>query len=304
MRERTFRIIAILCSAGSLVALPLLALSIADGNALTRAHASSSNPVWNPFSIVNPYKTAAVPSKAKRKNTALTAQISKTSQAAKTVAANAQPLLAAVQKPDIHANQQLLADTVLRSLPSGCRDHLKTFLVRYDHPQNRGLGGKTTIIIDGSVPDEEFMALLTHECGHVIHSNWQGNPASGESAFKDGATPFYNDSPVVAFFSIAWENEHVMRRGVGAKDVVSGYAKSDAFENFAETFTLYALHPDAIAAQAQDSAIIARQLTWMRTYLPMGTILSKSAYSWNGKAPWDVTRLPYAWVGPKTMAMN
>ena len=203
-------------------------------------------------------------------------------------------LLPAVEKPDITVEHQKLADTVLKTLPSGCRDHLNNFFVQYKNVKNRGLGGKTTIIIAGNVPDEEFTGLLVHECAHVIHSNLPGSPLSGRSAFLDGSNPFYNDSPMVDFFSISWGESDVLTRDAKKADFASGYAMSDAFEDFAEAFALYVLHRDAFRERAQTNAAMAAKLAWMETNLqlpenPLGT----SRYDWDKTVPWDVTKLPY-----------
>ena len=206
-------------------------------------------------------------------------------------------MLAVVKKEDIRPQHQRLADALLRALPAGCRDNLKNFYIRYDHPKNRGLGGKTTIIVDGSFGDAEVMALITHECGHVIHSNLPGTPSSGASGFKDGNMVFYKDSPIVSFFSLSWANEKVLKSGLREQDFVSEYAQSGVFEDFAETFAAYALHPDAMEEQAKTSVIVAKKLAWMRTHLPMPNPISVSEYRWNGTPPWDITRLGYKWIG-------
>ncbi len=203
-------------------------------------------------------------------------------------------LLPAVEKSDITPAHQKLADSVLRALPSGCRDHLRNFFVQYKNPKNRGLGGKTTIILAGNVPDEEFTGLLIHECAHVIHSNMPGSPLSGKSAFVDGADPFYNDSPIAAFFSISWTEADLLKRESKKNDFVSGYAMSDAFEDFAETFAMYILHRDAFEERAKTNTAIAAKLEWMKMNLPMNNnALGTSRYVWEKTVPWDVTKLPF-----------
>ncbi len=203
-------------------------------------------------------------------------------------------LLPAVAQSDITPAHQKLADTVLRALPKGCRDHLRNFYVQYNNPKNRGLGGKTTIILTGNVGNEEFAGLLIHECAHVIHSNLPGSPLSGKSAFVDGADPFYNDSPIAAFFSISWTEADLLKREAKKADFVSGYAMSDAFEDFAESFALYILHRDAFEERAQTNKAIAAKLEWMKTNLPTSdNLLGTSRYTWEKTVPWDITKLPY-----------
>lgn len=208
-------------------------------------------------------------------------------------------LLPAVDQPDIRPHQRTISDNVLRALPAGCRDNLRHFYVDYEQPKQRGLGGKSTIIIDGGAGDEEFAALLTHECGHVIHGNLQGGVLGSASAFRDGKQVFNSDAPVVAFFSISWESENVMRQGMKKVDFASGYAQSDAFEDFAETFALYILHHDAFLERAADNVVLRRKLAWMEREFPSAkNALGGSAYHWDGIVPWDVTKLPYTLYFP------
>lgn len=227
-----------------------------------------------------------VSSKSKKKRTA-------TPFLAATVIKPTASVLTAVNNKDITPHHQELADSVLKALPPHCRTYLKNFYVQYTNVKQRGLGGKTTIIIDGTAPDAEFAALLIHECGHVTHSNMLGSLSAGESAYRDGKEAFYNDSPMVEFFGISWMSENIKKQNVKDADFVSGYAKSDAFEDFAETFAMYILHRTAFAERAQTNPAIAAKLAWMNKYVPsngMGT----DAYSWDKKVPWDVTKLAFS----------
>jgi hypothetical protein len=211
-----------------------------------------------------------------------------------TTAAPALRLLSIVDRPDIRENHRILADKVLRHLPSLCRDNLRNFYVLYVGAERRGLGGKTTIILDGTVPDSEFVQLLAHECGHVIHANMPGTASSGLSSFRDGQEPFYLDAPLVGFFIVNWQNESAMRAGVTAEDFASGYGRENAFENFSETFAAYVFHRDWLKTRAAGNVRLATQLDWLETNLPMTAYPATSGAVWNGQVPWDVTKLPLA----------
>lgn len=203
-------------------------------------------------------------------------------------------LLAVANQPSFTDEHRVLSDKVLRALPSHCRDHLENYYIVYRDAKQRGLGGKSTIIIDGSVPAEEFVGLLVHECAHVTHGNLSGTATSGMSVFKDGNQIFYNDSPMAAFFSISWMTESVLKAKAKSDDFVSGYAKSNAFEDFAETFAMYVLQRDAFVERAKTNTSIAAKLSWMETYLPVQEdVLGDGTYKAETKVPWDVTRLPF-----------
>jgi len=208
---------------------------------------------------------------------------------------SSKPTLAFLDQPTITPHHKELATAVFLALPSGCRDNIRTFSILYKDAKYRGLGGKTTIILDGSVNDTEFIALLAHECGHVISGNLTGNVASGNSAFWDGKQAFSQDAPVLSFFSASWENERTMKKGTKDADFISGYAKTDIFEDFAETFAAYVLQRPYLKERAKTSPAIAQKLAWLEQNLPLSEeVIGKTTYAGTKKVPWDVTKLPYA----------
>lgn len=202
-------------------------------------------------------------------------------------------ILPVVNHSTITDHHQLLASRTLAALPAGCRDHLKNFSVLYKGATRRGLGGKTTIILDGSVPDDEFVALLTHECGHVIGGNLLGSATSGVSMFRDGKEIYFRDSPMVAYWQLSWATEESRAAGSTNTEFASGYGKSDAFEDFAEFFAAYVLQRDMLEDRAASNDVIAAKLAWMEEYLPMDEeSLGIGTATWTGSIPWDVTKLP------------
>ena len=54
-------------------------------------------------------------------------------------------LLSIVEEANLTRTHELIADTVLRRLPSQCRNNLRNFAVIYKDAAQRGLGGKTTM---------------------------------------------------------------------------------------------------------------------------------------------------------------
>lgn len=207
-------------------------------------------------------------------------------------------LLAVVKQPDIRANHQKLADTVLRALPRYCRESLQNLYVSYDPKNtNRGLGGESTIFVTGLVPDKEFMALITHECGHVADlGGLKGTMDAGMTEFFDGTTPIYANDVSLRFYRISWANAKTRKAGSKEKDFASGYATSDAFEDFAEAFAFYALQEKEFARLAKSNVILAQKYAFMRDVVfadsaPVG----EGSFVRRNTVPWDVTRLPYEW---------
>src|SRR5207237_184845 len=61
------------------------------------------------------------------------------------------PIPAALRDATITEHHRELAAAVMDLLPSQCRTNVQSFSILYSGAKYRGLGGKTTIILDGSV---------------------------------------------------------------------------------------------------------------------------------------------------------
>lgn len=217
---------------------------------------------------------------------------------AQKTAAPKQRLLAAIDQADIQDIHKQIANTVLLSLPPTCRNTLQNFYVKYEKQKNRGLAGKSVLILDGTVPDDEFRALFIHETGH----NWdlgcmQGTEAAGKSGFSDGNEAIYTDDPSVGFYQISWITSSVKRSNARPEDFVSGYASSNVFEDFAESFTYFILQNEVFAERAQENAALAQKYMWIRDTLFNGQVptIATGTSEYKGKAPWDTTKLGYVW---------
>jgi len=216
-----------------------------------------------------------------------------------------QPLLPVVNQKGVHQKHKIIADEVLRSLPLKCRDTLKNFYVRYDNPKQRGLAGKTTLIISGNVPDDEFRALMIHELGHVFDLNpstncLAGTANSGISHFRDGNDLFYQNDPSIQFYQISWINEKTKKSRSKMDDFVTGYAAWNAFEDFSESLAYFTLQNDAFLERAKTNPVIAAKYNWFRTHMfTNGEHLATGTHTWDGNVPWDATKLGYTWEGFK-----
>lgn len=207
-------------------------------------------------------------------------------------------LLPVLNQKDILPRHRILADRVLRALPSSCKDNLKNFYVNYEkNPENRGLGGESTMIVTGNVPDDEFMALIIHECGHITDlGGLRGTDRKQPTAFFDGTMSIYGDDRSVAFYSISWLTPHMMQPNMDDSDFVSGYGKTDPFEDFAESFAYYALQQREFGKLAEKNAILKAKYDFMEQVV-FGEVptLASGKHVRGKRAPWDVTKLPYVW---------
>ncbi|MFH1444847.1 MAG: hypothetical protein ABIG34_05705 [Candidatus Peregrinibacteria bacterium] len=213
--------------------------------------------------------------------------------------------LSVVDQPDIQERHKIIADEVLRLLPTSCTNQLKNFYVRYDKPERRGLAGKSTIILDGTLPDKEFRAVLIHEAlGHVFDLGCLvGSPLAGDSIFKDGNEPIFRDDPSLSFYRISWFDSTHQRSETRPEDFVSGYSTSDPFEDLAESAIYYLLQNEAFTQRALTNSVLASKLKWLQAFLPVNpAIVATPGEGWDGSVPWDVTKLAYTWKNPAIVA--
>lgn len=211
-------------------------------------------------------------------------------------ASSPQVILPVVNHPDIQPAHQILLSSTLSALPEQCRMSLRNLYVRYDHPNQRGLAGKETVILNGNVRDAELRALFIHEFGHITDLGCiAGTPDSGQSTFHDGSEPIFHNDPSVSFYQISWERETTRKPESSPEDFVSGYATKDAFEDFAETFAYFVLQPEAFQARAQGNGRLQKKWLWMATHVFQNHRNLASGKPWNGILPWDVTKIAFIW---------
>ncbi|MBI3336915.1 putative zinc-binding metallopeptidase [Candidatus Peregrinibacteria bacterium] len=211
--------------------------------------------------------------------------------------------ISALNHPDIHPIHKQIAYETLSAMSTPCVSQLESLYVRYEKPTSRGLAGKTSIILDGTVSASEFRALLIHEFGHIVDLGcFAGAQSAGESAFRDGSEIIFKDDPSIEFYALSWLNDQHRRDDVDPDDFVSGYAASDPFEDFAETFAYFILQRNAFRIRAATNPTIAKKYNWMRDHFD--TVLSATGqHRWDGSVPWDITKLPYIWHR-KTVAIK
>ncbi len=209
-------------------------------------------------------------------------------------------LLPVVDQPDIREEDRIFLDKVFRALPALCRDNLEQVIVRYDPTAERGQATATTMLLRGPLATlsakkkMEMIGVITHECGHIVSLHaLAGIPSDGISDYPDGHIPTYN-GPAARFYAISWKNSEEMRKGAKSGDFVSGYAKENPFEDIAETIAYYVLQRTAFAERAEGNPLLAQKLAWAETYIGDSRFSLPQSKPWDGRFPWDVTKLSHA----------
>lgn len=171
-------------------------------------------------------------------------------------------------KPDLSSlnHCKSLVYRTLSSLPRETVNHLQNLTLNFSNEGRRGLGGGSTIILRCNLPDEELVGVLVHEMGHIEDTGViSGSSSTGPSEFKDGSTPVYNDDPSLDFYRLSFLDDKILRPNATMLDFVSGYAMSDPFEDFAETYNYYILHGNEFRKLATKSDVLQKKYDFLKT---------------------------------------
>ena len=154
----------------------------------------------------------------------------------------------------------------LMQLPAEHRNKLLDLTLFYTEDGRRGLGGSGGIVLRClNMTDSEVVGVLTHEMGHIVDDAYlTGTNTAPKSRFKDFSTPVPSDDPSVLFYKISWSTDVRAKAGSNSLDFVSGYASSDPFEDFAETYALYLLHGEEFRELMTTSDRLAQKYNFMK----------------------------------------
>lgn len=184
--------------------------------------------------------------------------------------------------------------------PTEFTEPLNRLTLKKSRTGSRGLSGAHIMILRTlGMSDEELVAVAIHELGHIIDMGaLQGTSRSGWSGFMDGPSKVWSDDLSVNFYQISWLSD-TQKRTANAADFVSGYAMTDPFEDFSETFTMYVLHGERFRKLTRRNVALEKKYAFMRDVLFEGRefrgIDAISYRTDSEERPWDVTVQPYSW---------
>lgn len=157
-----------------------------------------------------------------------------------------------------------------------------SLLIDVDQYEPRGkVQGKKMILSPHVKTDTEFLKLFVHEVGHFVDIYLLVS-TSGE---KDPSEDFY---------SISWKEPYVKKSGISLSSFVSGYAATNQYEDFAETFVWYIFHNEDFADRAlRDPVMRQKYLFFARSVFPSGQFQGTDFSLWTPpNYLWDTTKAP------------
>ncbi|PID86460.1 hypothetical protein CSB08_00570 [Candidatus Gracilibacteria bacterium] len=131
-----------------------------------------------------------------------------------------------------------------------------------------------------NIPKGEIISVFIHELGHYIDLYYFIN----YQKINDTSNNFYN---------ISWKNYKTIKKGEEIKDFVSGYAMSNKYEDFAESFTYYILHNKDFLYKTKNSKSLERKYNFFNLYLFKNNSFKGEDYSKGEIKPyyWDITKI-------------
>ena len=199
------------------------------------------------------------------------------------------------QKVNPDKKQEIVS--VLEKLPINHTSALKNIVLDYDPKAHRGLGGKSIIILRGiNIDPEEFTAVMVHEIGHNVDLGYLSElDKAKQSEFMDGKKPVYEGDPSLDFYRISWEDDKTRKKTASNLDFVSGYAMTDPFEDFAESYVYYILHNKDFKSKTQTSEQLLKKYQFIKNNVFNGKEFDTGEYLTDrlNNRPWDITILSY-----------
>lgn len=162
----------------------------------------------------------------------------------------------------------------------------------------RGLGGDGGIRLRcNDVGDDELVSVFVHEIGHIVDTGLLSGRAGSaeESAYTDPREAVFDDDPSVDFYRISWR-DHVRRMdGSSSLDFVTGYAMTDPFEDFAESYNFYVLHGSQFRYMAKYNARLAQKYAYLKDRVFDGREYTNNPYKLSRSSRnYDATALPFS----------
>lgn len=202
----------------------------------------------------------------------------------------------AAEEEAIYSIRQHQILSAFAKLPQEHVESVKNIILDYNPDAHRGLGGNFMIILRAvGMESEEFVSVLIHELAHnVDYAHLTHAQKNRKSPFKDGNFVLYETDPSLDFYRISWLKTDKMKSKATNMDFISGYAMSDPFEDFAETYAYYVLHNADFKAMIKTSEALEAKYNFMKNMVFEGQEFD-TADGIVGliQRPWDTTVLPY-----------
>ena len=108
--------------------------------------------------------------------------------------------------------------------------------------------------------------------------------------------------PSEEFYAISWVKPNIMKAWLSGSSFISGYAATNQYEDFAESFTMYVFHNKEFLKRAKVNNIVQKKYNFLKTRIFWDVFLG-SEYEKEviPKKVWDVTKIGLKSTSLKTI---
>ena len=141
--------------------------------------------------------------------------------------------------------------------------------------------GKSIRLSPSVVKESEFVQLLVHEIAHYIDIY----NLIGFGSTRDPSDEFY---------AISWEGKKTKRSTETTASFISWYAATNAWEDFAESFTFYVFHNDEFAERALKNESLRQKYLffWNSVFTDWAFLGTDFSIGTVPSYLWDTTKVP------------
>lgn len=200
------------------------------------------------------------------------------------------------EKRFLNAIKKNQIETALKKLPEEHAKSVKNIILDYSPDAHRGLGGNYMIILRGvNMGTEEMVGVLVHELAHNVDFAYLiPEEELKKSFFRDGRMILYETDPSLDFYRISWLSNNKRKKAATNMDFVSGYAMTDPFEDFAESYVFYVLHNKDFKTLAASSDALYAKYRFIKYEVFGGMEFDTGDGDVKENLrPWDITVLSY-----------
>lgn len=147
-------------------------------------------------------------------------------------------------------------------------------------------GKMTSDLVSLVVPltsQSESLKVFAHELGHVVDIRYL---TAGR----------FTADPSEKFYDLSWLDMSTKKSGMALADFVSGYAMTNKYEDFAESFDYYLFHNNDFAKRARDSNTLRAKYEFFQKYVFQDQEFMGTGFEMDPipKYSWDTTKIPVA----------
>ncbi len=153
-------------------------------------------------------------------------------------------------------------------------------IIDTDRTSPRGQVSNEMVTLSGKIQSlTEVGKVLVHELGHMVDIYF---------LTSSGLSP----DPSKSFYTISWSEPSVIKANMSSTAFVSGYAATNQYEDFAESFAMYVFHNSAFKARASKQPYLQKKYDFLHEKV-FGEYFQNTAYEVSPVPAkiWDVTKV-------------